>query len=319
MAPIVMPLFMAASRRFVIHSGLVVRVCLFMPLVFVAVVAVSKPMAIPVQITHAQNSDASPGPDGKRLVFISLISGKEQLFAMNVDGSNPVQLTRDDADHEDPAWSPDGTKIAFVLVAGGRNSIAVMKADGTSVEVLTPKEQNTIHPNWSSDSKRVIYCTNDDLQPPKKNTSEIYVVDIETKNFSPLITGGINTYASWSPDMKQIVFRKIIGDGNSEVFLANGDGSGLRNLTNNNFFDGWPAWSPDGKTIAFASNRRGHGYQIFVMDADGSNVRLVANTEGRGTAPRWSPDGKTIYFTNCVEKDYGTDCEILTAQFEDKK
>ena len=52
------------------------------------------------------------------------------------------------------------------------------------------------------------------------------------------------------------------------------------------------------------------------MDADGSNVRLIANTEGRGTAPRWSPDGKTIYFTNCVNHDYGTDCEIFKASSE---
>ena len=50
------------------------------------------------------------------------------------------------------------------------------------------------------------------------------------------------------------------------------------------------------------------------MNADGGNPRLVANTEGRATAPRWSPDGKVIYFPNCVEKDYGTDCEILTAR-----
>ena len=95
---------------------------------------------------------------------------------------------------------------------------------------------------------------------------------------------------------------------------ADGDGSNPRNLTKNPFFDGWPAWSPDGRKIAFASNRRGHGYQIFLMDAAGANLRLVANTEGRGTAPRWSPDGKAIYFTNCVAKDYGADCEILSAQ-----
>jgi TolB protein len=116
--------------------------------------------------------------------------------------------------------------------------------------------------------------------------------------------------------MKHIAFRKIIGEENSEVFVADGDGSNPRNLTNNPFFDGWPAWSADGRKIAFASNRRGHGYQIFVMDADGANPRLIGNTEGRGTAPRWSPDGKAIYFTNCVAKDYGADCEVLMARLE---
>ena len=275
-------------------------------------------ISIPVQITHAQNFDPAPSPDGKKLVFISVLSGNEQLFTMDADGKNIAQLTRDDADHEDPAWSPDGKKIAFVLITKERTSIAVMNADGSNVGLLTPKEHNTIHPNWSADSKQVIYCTNDDLAPPKKNEAQINVVDLATKKITTVITGGINTYGSWSPDMKQITFRKIIGDGNSEVFLANADGSNQRNLTNNPFFDGWPAWSPDGKKIAFASNRLGHGYQIFVMDADGANVRLIANTEGRGTAPRWSPDGEMIYFTNCVEKDYGADCEILVVRSEPK-
>ena len=273
-----------------------------------------RPLSLPIQITHAQNFDPSPSPDGKRLVYISMVSGKEQLFTMNIDGLSSVQLTHDDADHEDPSWSPDGTRIAFVQIAGGKNRIAVMNIDGGNTEVFTPPEQNTIHPNWSSDSKQIICCTNDDLEPRKKNTAEIYSIDIATKKVTPIITGGINTYGSWSPDMRQIAFRKIIGEENSEVYVANHDGSNPRNVTNNPFFDGWPAWSPDGKRIAFASNRRGHGYQIFVMNADGSNPQLVANTEGRGTAPRWSPDGKVIYFTNCVEKDYGADCEIFTAR-----
>jgi len=281
-----------------------------------AAAAADRALSIPVQITHAENFDPFPSPDGKKLVFISMLSSREQLFTMNADGSNVVQLTRDDADHEDPAWSPDGTKIAFVLITKDRHSIAVMGVDGRNVEVLTPPEQNTIHPNWSADSKRVIYCTNDDLAPPKKNSADINAVELATKEITRLITGGINTYGSCSPDMKHIAFRKIIGDENSEIFVADGDGSNPRNLTNNPFFDGWPAWSPDARKIAFASNRRGHGYQIFIMDANGVNVRLVANTEGRGTAPRWSPDGKTIYFSNCIAKDYATDCEILMAHLD---
>ena len=292
------------------------RVCAFALIVTVfawAVSAAELVVSIPIQLTHAQNLDPSPSPDGKKLVFISVISGKEQLFTMDSNGSNIAQLTHDEADHEDPAWSPDGTKIAFVLITKERTSIAVMNTDGSNVEILTPKDQNAIHPNWSSDSKQVIYCTNDDLRPPQKNTAQINAIELAAKKITPLVVGGINTYGSWSPDMKKIVFRKIIGEENSEVFLADADGKNLRNLTNNPFFDGWPAWSPDGRRIAFASNRRGHGYQIFVMDADGGNVRLIANTEGRGTAPRWSPDGKTIYFPNCVNKDYGTDCEILAA------
>jgi TolB protein len=204
-----------------------------------AAAAADKAISLPVQITHAQNFDPFPSPDGKKLVFISMLSGKEQLFIMDVDGSNVVQLTRDDADHEDPAWSPDGTRIAFVLITKDRHSIAVMKTDGSNVEVLTPPEQNAIHPNWSADSKRVIYCTNDDLAPPKKNSAEINTVDLTTKKITPLITGGINTYGSWSSDMKHIAFRKIIGDENSEVFVADGNGSNPRNLTNNPFFDGW--------------------------------------------------------------------------------
>jgi Tol biopolymer transport system component len=75
-----------------------------------AVAAAEKAISIPVQITHAQNFDPFPSSDGKKLVFISTLSGKEQLFTMDVDGSNIVQLTHDDADHEDPAWSPVGAR-----------------------------------------------------------------------------------------------------------------------------------------------------------------------------------------------------------------
>lgn len=274
----------------------------------------ASPLTLPYQLTHSVTVDPSPSPDGKRLVLITVVAGKEQLFTTNVGGSDPVQITHDAVDHEDPAWSPDGKKIAFITVTPGHETIFIMNPDGSGVEQITPSNVRVIHPGWSSDSKRIIYCTNDDEAPPAKNEARIESIDIATKKVTTLITGGINTYPDWSPNMKKIVFRKIIGDMNSEVFIANSDGSDQRNLTNLWAFDGWPAWSPDGKQIAFASNRAA-SYQIYVMNADGSNVRLVANTEGRATAPQWAPDGKTIYFPLCKKVDYGGDCEVMIAKF----
>jgi TolB protein len=104
---------------------------------------------------------------------------------------------------------------------------------------------------------------------------------------------------------------------NSEVFVANSDGSRQTNLTNHPAFDGWPSWSPDGTKIAFASNRNS-SYQIFRMNADGTGVQLIANTEGRVTGPRCSTDGKMIYFSNCRGVDWGADCQIFAAELEEK-
>jgi Tol biopolymer transport system component len=61
------------------------------------------PLTIPFQLTHSLNMDPSPNPDGKRLVYISVIAGKEQLFTMDADTSHSIQVTHDDANHEDPA------------------------------------------------------------------------------------------------------------------------------------------------------------------------------------------------------------------------
>ena len=105
----------------------------------------------------------------------------------------------------------------------------------------------------------------------------------------------------------------MVGESNSEVFVADSDGTNSHNITNHPAFDGWPAWSPEGSKIAFASNRNS-SYQIFIMNSDGSDVQLVANTEGRGTAPKWGRDGTRIYFSICKNVDFGFDCQIFVAR-----
>ncbi|HEY6174140.1 MAG TPA: hypothetical protein VIX73_06840 [Kofleriaceae bacterium] len=275
--------------------------------------ALARPLGYAHQLSHSITDSPSPAPDGKRMVYIVVVAGVEQLFVANLDGTKPVQLTRDPYDHEDPAWSPDGTKIAYVAMADGGEVIATMDPDGTHVELLTPKTQKVIHPNWSPDGKKLAYCTDDDLKPPAKNASDIFILDLASRRATKIISGGVNTYPAFSPDGKRLAFRRILGELNSEVFVADVDGSHQKNITNHPAFDGWPSWSPDGSRIAFASNRFS-SYEIFTMKPDGSDVQHVANTDGRATAPQWTKDGSTLLFPICHNVALGHDCEIYTAE-----
>jgi TolB protein len=264
------------------------------------------------QVTHAQNYDPSFAPDGRHMVYISVVAGREQLFVSLIDGTDARQLTTDSIDHEDPAWSPDGTTIAFVYLTQASEQIATVPVGGGPTILLTPDSERAIHPNWAPDGRHLAYCTDDDLAPPRKNPSDIKVIDLATRQTRVLITNGVNTYPAWSPDGRYLAFRRMLGEHNSEVFLADSNGTHIRNLTNHPAFDGWPAWSPDGRYLTFASNRDGD-YQIYVMRADGSAVQLVAPSTGRGTAPKWSPDGRAIYFSICRRDATNVDCEIYAA------
>lgn len=305
------------SRRLTTMYRSLVRVGMFIVLLISAreTMAQTEPIGLAYQLTYSYNVDNAPSPDGGRMVFIRAIEGRAQLFLMNSDGSGEIQLTRDAADHWDPAWSPDGQKISYVHAKDGAKIIAIINPDGTGMEEISPKTQRALHPSWTPDGKRILYCTDDDLRPPVKNEAQIYAVDVATKRVTTLISGGVNTFPVMSPDGSRIAFRRMIGEMNSEVFVADADGSNPRNLTNHPAFEGWPAWSPDGTRIAFAGNRNS-AYQIFVMKADGSDVQLVANTEGRATTPRWSPDGIKVYFTNCKHVDFGRSCEVMVAPLE---
>ncbi len=84
----------------------------------------------------------------------------------------------------------------------------------------------------------------------------------------------------------------ISHDGNSDIFLANLDGSGLRNLTNHPAIDVSPSWSPDGSQLTFVSNRHGSP-QIFVMGVGGGAPRRLTYAGSYNQTPSWCPRADT--------------------------
>ena len=87
-------------------------------------------------------------------------------------------------------------------------------------------------------------------------------------------------------------------DGDSEIFVMNADGSGVLQLTDNDFRDFDPAWSPDGNQILFVQANE-TGFLIHLVEADGSDENLLSVEDSKpyvNDGPVWSPDGEKIAF-----------------------
>jgi len=68
-----------------------------------------------------------------KIAFISDRDGKAQIYVMDADGSNVVNLTNDFFENWAPEWSPDGEKIAFQSDRDGNWEIYIMDVDGSNI------------------------------------------------------------------------------------------------------------------------------------------------------------------------------------------
>jgi Tol biopolymer transport system component len=105
------------------------------------------------QITKFRSSKAYQpawSPTQERIAFVSDDSGAEEIWAVNRDGNNLSQLTRDDPTALDghPSWSPDGSFIVFWSNRTGRKQIWVMYANGSGPRHLHQSDFNDWDPIW---------------------------------------------------------------------------------------------------------------------------------------------------------------------------
>ena len=254
------------------------------------------PAAAPIELIRQVDYEPWWSPDGRQFVFVSNRNGPMNLYRAAADGTLVERLTTHAGPDDTPAWSPDGRWIAFASEVDGDAEIYLVGADGTGLRRLTRSPGPDLHPTWDRASTGILFNTGrHSANPREPDRIDLCSQPLAGGEPTCYTAGGINTYASWSPDGSTILYRRSRGEGRSQIALLR-PGRDPVPLTPGDAFDGWPSWSPDGSRILFASDRTGE-FQVHVMNADGSGVRRLVAQPGRYTNPRWSPAGGSILFT----------------------
>ena len=177
----------------------------------------------------------------------------QDIYVVNIDGSNLINLTNHPAWEDYSDWSPDGTLIAFGTSRDGNAEIYSMNTDGSNPINLTNNSAWDGEPDWSPDGSQIVFVSD------RTGARNIYVMDMNGSNQSQL-----TNYASWtswpsrptwSPDGTKIAFNADSGtDSYEDIFVMDSDGSNLRTITNLATSESGPVWSPDGSMIAFSAN-----------------------------------------------------------------
>jgi TolB protein len=291
-----------------------------------------------VSLTNLTNNPADDydpvwSPDGNRIAFISERDGNPDIYMLNIKDSIIFRLTYDAGQDSDIAWSPDGNQIAY----DDDGEIYVVDLEGSNRVNIT-KNLGGFSPSWSPDGKFIVFSSDRDLTSLQSYyQSGIYKVSLDTTEVAFLsdCSGAYPVCFDfvWSPDGRNIMFTKRIGDADSSFDSANI--LYVDNLITNvvvpsgitfynrpfNF-----TWSPDLSQVAFVrwcydpdmcvfSEDYEVSYEfseeIFTINTDGSNeTRLTKNTD-QDSSPIWSPNSKYLAFVS--NRDGNRDIYVMNA------
>jgi TolB protein len=229
----------------------------------------------------------------KKIVFVSNKSGNEDIWSMNLDGSELTQLTNDPGIDQYPAVSPDGKKIAYS--AGSVWQIWVMNWDGSDKKQITFEPTRHGYPTWSFDGKYIFF------EMWVDENWEIYRMDSDGRNMKRLtFNPGIE---DWHPSAHPFEYKVLyetgaLGEGG--IYIIDYNGKNMKKITKPDRNYRVPKMSIDGKKIAFQSYSSDKKYDVFIMDSNGKNVVQLTNTPENAGLPCFSPDNKFIAYGQTI-------------------
>ena len=261
-------------------------------------------------------------PETAKIALASNRDGNWDIYLMNPDGSEVINLTQHPATDYYPVWSPTGAQLLFVSFRDGPASLYLMDADGANVRRVSDQILTRLRAAWAPDGGGIAYMRLD----------ELYIATIDGKAITHLATidGKHTGDLAWSPDGTEIAFRVFKDAGAQKGYeLRIFD---LQTRKEKTIFADveiypekrGPAWAPSGDKLALSSYqmppRQKIGENIFVINADdifdwreqetiyvinrdGSELqRIVPEKGSKSTYPAWSPHGDEIIYQQKIQE-----------------
>ncbi len=232
-----------------------------------------------------------------RITFESTRDGNSEIYIMNDDGTNQVNLTHSLAADINPAISPDGQYIAFASNRAGRTEVFRMKVDGSEVTQLT-SNATANGPDfiegldWHRDGSKLIFAVRRD---DPEQIWKIFQVNNDGTGFAQLTVGPLDAvFPRYSLDATQIYMQRNtpFNGFTSEIYLSDPNGTNMTRLTfsANGSTTGASRIPAEGiengiPRVFFARDSGFNRGQIYSMNTDGSGQQNISNNSFNETWP----------------------------------
>lgn len=226
-------------------------------------------------------------PDGKKLSFLTNITGVAEVWsvALDLQAATPLwpdQLTFRGERVSGAVYAPHADTLLVSGDIGGneRAQLFLLEADGSRLTPLTSNlEVMHIFGGWSPDGQCITYSSNE----RDARYFDVYEMEIATSERRLLLQHNGTNYAhGYSPDGSQIHLTRWLSNTRSQVLLVDRATGAERELTPDPNTDGRgtvykaAAWSADGEGLYLLSNRERQFHSLAYLNLSTLELRYLS-------------------------------------------
>jgi Tol biopolymer transport system component len=240
--------------------------------------------------THLAN-DACPevpprGPNGE---YVWPIYPSYDIFTASLSGDSLEQITFEPGYDAEATISPNGDRMVFTSTRSGDLELYTCNLDGSDVVQVTDELGYDGGAFFSPDGTKLIWRAS----RPRS--------EAEVEHYTSLLAKG------------------LVEPTAMELFIANADGSDMRQLTDLGGANWAPFFHPGGESVLFSSNHKtgAFPFNIFKINTDGSGLEQVTFDNAFDSFPMFSPDGRRIAFSSNRNNGRTRNTNVFVADWVD--